>query len=113
MWIQRIVRFSHLQTTVLALAAHPRFAAVVGPASDPLGTAVGAVTHVGLAPTADLADGLERIWAARPADQSVTGWELAHLPRPARDQVRGAEGLVLQLTTTLLDLLGRGSPGCQ
>ncbi|MFD4341756.1 hypothetical protein ACFWPP_31800 [Streptomyces anulatus] len=112
MWIQRIVRFSHLQTTVLALAAHPRFA-VVGPASDPLGTAVGAVTHVGLASTADLADDLERIWAARPADQSVTDWELAHLPRPVRDQVRAAEGLVLQLTTTLLELLCPGSPGCQ
>ncbi|MFD5344752.1 hypothetical protein ACFWJY_13555 [Streptomyces anulatus] len=47
-WIQRIVRFSHLQTTVLALTAQPRFA-VVGPASDPLAAAVGGVTHAGLA----------------------------------------------------------------
>ncbi|MFJ2024930.1 hypothetical protein ACIODW_14145 [Streptomyces sp. NPDC087897] len=102
-WIQMVCRFSHLQATVLALAAQPRFA-LVEPVSDPLGAAVGGVVHVGLASTAALADDLERIWAARPADQAITDWEFAHLPRPVREQVRAAEGLVLKLTTTLLEL---------
>ncbi|OLO25416.1 hypothetical protein PZ61_0237600 [Streptomyces sp. MNU77] len=102
-WIQRIVRFSHLQTTVLALAAQPPYA-VVEPASDPLGAAVGGVIPHGLSSTADLADYLERIWAARPPDQAITDGEVAHLPRSVREQVRAAEGLVLKLTTTLLEL---------
>ncbi|MFI2318473.1 hypothetical protein [Streptomyces sp. CB00072] len=70
---------------------------------------VGGVAQTGLASTADLADDLERIWAARPADQSVTNWEFAHLPRHVREQVRGAEALTLKLATTLLELWSPGA----
>ncbi|MCX4391449.1 hypothetical protein OG887_00515 [Streptomyces sp. NBC_00053] len=54
---------------------------------------------------ADIADGLERAWAARPPGQSVTDWEVAHFPRPVREQVRAVEELTLGLTTVLLDLV--------
>ncbi|WP_331753841.1 hypothetical protein [Streptomyces sp. NBC_00826] len=40
---------------------------------------------------ADIADGLEHAWATRPPDQSVTDWEVAHLPRPVREQVHAVE----------------------
>ncbi|MFD7533657.1 hypothetical protein ACFV8E_39655 [Streptomyces sp. NPDC059849] len=103
MWIQRIVRFPHVQSTVLALAAQPAYA-VVSPASDPLGAAIDAVVHTGMGSVADIADDLEHVWATRPPDQSVTDWEFAHLPRPVREQIRAVEELTLRLTTVLLDL---------
>ncbi|MGW2107640.1 hypothetical protein [Streptomyces sp. NPDC001948] len=103
MWIQRIVRFPHVQSTVLALAAQPAYT-VVSPASDPLGAAVDAVVHTGMDSVADIADDLEHAWATRPPDQSVTDWEFAHLPRPVREQIRAVEELTLRLTTLLLDL---------
>ncbi|MCT2546234.1 hypothetical protein [Streptomyces atratus] len=84
LWIQRIVRFPHVQSTVLALVAQPAYA-VVSPASDPLGAAIDAVVHTGMDSVADIADDLDHAWATRPPDQSVTDWEFAHLPRPEPD----------------------------
>ncbi|WP_405720394.1 hypothetical protein [Streptomyces sp. NBC_00046] len=102
-WIQRIVRFPHAQSTVLAMSAQRAYD-VVSPASDPLGAAVDAVAHTGMDSVADIAEDLEHAWASRPPDQPVTDWEFAHLPRPVREQIRAVKEFTLRLTTVLLDL---------
>ncbi|MFI1189343.1 hypothetical protein [Streptomyces californicus] len=102
-WIQRVLHFSHIRDTTLALAALPRYAPI-SLASDPLGLAVGGVVHSGAHSVTEFSAELDRLWAARPPGQTLTEWEADHLPCPVREQVEAAERLVVDLAGILQEL---------
>ncbi|MGW0396129.1 hypothetical protein ACWDYJ_35795 [Streptomyces sp. NPDC003042] len=109
-WIQRLLRMSHIESTVLTLTALPAYAPF-GPAAaaaDPLGLAVGALVHTAVHSLAETARDLERLWAAR--SDPVAVWERAHLPPPLRTQVVEVEQVTAELCTLLFEIAHPG-PG--
>ncbi|MCY0925302.1 hypothetical protein OTB20_03580 [Streptomyces sp. H27-H1] len=110
-WVQRVLRMPHLDSTVLTLTELPAFVAFGprGAAGDPLGAAVGSVVHNAAGTLVKTAADLERLWAARPADQTVALWERTHLPTPVRTQVLAVEKVTAELGTVLFDIAGPDS----
>ncbi|WP_327257209.1 hypothetical protein [Streptomyces sp. NBC_01244] len=105
-WVQRVLRMPHITSTVRTLTELPEFA-MLGPegeAADPLGKAVSAVAHKAVHSLVKSAVDLERLWAARPAEQSVAVWERAHLPIPVRKQVLAVEKVTHELAMVLFDV---------
>ncbi|WP_407841182.1 hypothetical protein ACE1OC_40005 [Streptomyces sp. DSM 116496] len=108
-WVQRVLRMPHIGSTYLAVTELPEFVAYgpLGNAGDPLGNAVGSVATDAVQTTANMAVDLEKLWAARPADQPVALWERAHLPAPVRTQVLAVEKVVQELSVILFDVCRR------
>ncbi|MFF1413493.1 hypothetical protein ACFVX6_27560 [Streptomyces sp. NPDC058289] len=105
-WVQRVLRMPHISSTYLAVTELPEFVAYgpTGNAGDPLGNAVGSVVTDAVHATVNMAVDLEKLWAARPADQPVALWERAHLPAPVRTQVLAVEKVVHELAVILFDI---------
>ncbi|MCM1973472.1 MULTISPECIES: hypothetical protein [unclassified Streptomyces] len=108
-WVQRVLRMPHIGSTYLAVTELPEFVAYgpLGNAGDPLGSAVGSVATDAVQTTVNLAVDLEKLWAARPADQPVDLWERAHLPAPVRTQVLAVEKVVHELSVILFEVCRR------
>ncbi|MGW6706128.1 hypothetical protein ACWGDE_14720 [Streptomyces sp. NPDC054956] len=105
-WVQRVLRMPHISSTYLALTELPEFVAYGprGNAGDPLGNAAGSVATNAVHALAKTAVDLEKLWAARPADQPVALWERAHLPAPVRTQVLAVEKVVHELAVVLFSI---------
>lgn len=110
-WVQRVLRMPHITSTVLTLGEVPEFAPFGprGSAGDPLGGSVGSVAHDAAGSLAHAAADLERLWAARPADQPMALWERAHLPEPVRTQVLEVEKVTDELAVVLFGIANPGA----
>ncbi|MFE0580271.1 hypothetical protein [Streptomyces sp. NPDC058874] len=97
-WMQRLVRLTHIDTTIGVLWDHhrgPGDADLEGSPTAPFGQAV-AATSVALSEIHPTTLDLEELWARRTED--VVTWEREHLPRPVRAHVVALEDLVVALS---------------
>ncbi|MEU3408912.1 hypothetical protein ABZ766_33885 [Streptomyces sp. NPDC006670] len=97
-WIQRLVRLTHIDTTIGIIRDHhrgPGDGDLAGSPAAPFGQAV-AATSVALREIRPTALDLEELWSRRTED--VVTWERQHLPRPVRAHVVALENLVVALS---------------
>ncbi|RBM12150.1 hypothetical protein [Streptomyces sp. PT12] len=102
-WLPRLRGLAGAEASLTAVTRqHPPGVGAFGPR---LGRAL-VSAQAALHPAVTLAGELDRVWARRPAAQSVARWERQHLPRPLRTQVAGLEDMVAAVEALMRRIAG-------
>ncbi|MGW3060663.1 hypothetical protein ACWC98_32685 [Streptomyces goshikiensis] len=111
LWIQRLVRLTHIDTTISVIRDHhrgPGDEALQGSPAAPFGQAV-AATSVALDEIQHTTAGLEDLWSRR-TEKDVASWERTHLTRPVRAHAIALEDLVAALSRLAFHVLHPDEP---